>query len=279
MKYLKRILQQYSFSLKYSRVCRDVVLAITTIFILLDNEFPKRDDCCAILDDKGKGEPQGDKGKESCSVELKILPTSLRYEFLGPNSTLPVIVNASLNESETLRLLDVIREHKGAIGYSIDDLKGINPNLCMHRINLEDDNVPTREHARRLNPFVGEVVQKDILKMLDVGIVFLIADLNWVSPIHVVPKKGCMTVVKNDKNELIPTRTVTGIEVDKAKVEVIERLPPPRDVRGIRSFLGHAGLYRRFIKDFSNIAGPLSNLLCNDTKFLFNEECLLAFEK
>ncbi|CAM8978573.1 unnamed protein product [Rhodiola kirilowii] len=70
-----------------------------------------------------------------------------------------------------------------------------------------------------------------------------------------------------------------GIEVDKAKVEVIEKLPPPKDVRGIRSFLGHAGFYRRFIKDFSKIARPLTNLLCNDTKFRFNEECLVAFEK
>ncbi|CAM8999394.1 unnamed protein product [Rhodiola kirilowii] len=70
-----------------------------------------------------------------------------------------------------------------------------------------------------------------------------------------------------------------GIEVDKAKVEVIEKLPPPRDVKGIRSFLGHASFYRRFIKDFSKIARPLTNLLCNDTKFRFNEECLVAFEK
>ncbi|CAM8972455.1 unnamed protein product [Rhodiola kirilowii] len=70
-----------------------------------------------------------------------------------------------------------------------------------------------------------------------------------------------------------------GIEVDKAKVEVMEKLPPPKDVKGIRSFLGHAGFYRRFIKDFSKIAKPLTNLLCNDTKFWFNEECLVSFEK
>ncbi|CAM8881304.1 unnamed protein product [Rhodiola kirilowii] len=69
------------------------------------------------------------------------------------------------------------------------------------------------------------------------------------------------------------------IEVDKAKVEVIEKLPPPRDVKGIRSFLGHAGFYRRFIKDFSKIAKPLTNLFCNDVKFHFDEECATAFEK
>ncbi|CAM8990443.1 unnamed protein product [Rhodiola kirilowii] len=105
---------------------------LPTHVIDLDNELPEHVDCWAILDDGGKGKTQSDKGKESCSVELKALPTSLRYEFLGPNSTLPIIVNASLDENETLRLLDVIREHKGAIGYSIDDLKGISPSLCMH---------------------------------------------------------------------------------------------------------------------------------------------------
>ncbi|CAM9001654.1 unnamed protein product [Rhodiola kirilowii] len=70
-----------------------------------------------------------------------------------------------------------------------------------------------------------------------------------------------------------------GIEVDKVKVEVIEKLRPPKDVKGIRSFLGHAGFYRRFIRDFSKIARPLTNLLCQDVDFKFDEPCLIAFEK
>ena len=65
-----------------------------------------------------------------------------------------------------------------------------------------------------------------------------------------------------------------GIEVDRAKVEVIEKLPPPTSIRGIRSFLGHAGFYRRFIKDFSKVSKALCNLLAKDTEFDFNEECL-----
>ncbi|MCI26715.1 hypothetical protein A2U01_0047912, partial [Trifolium medium] len=67
-------------------------------------------------------------------------------------------------------------------------------------------------------------------------------------------------------------------EVDKAKVEVIEKLPPPVNVKGVRSFLGHAGFYRRFIKDFSKITKPLCKLLQHDTPFEFSEECLKAFE-
>ena len=69
-----------------------------------------------------------------------------------------------------------------------------------------------------------------------------------------------------------------GIEVDKAKIDVIERLPPPVNVKGIRNFLGHAGFYRRFIKDFSQIARPLTNLLAKDAPFEFMNECLPAFE-
>jgi len=67
------------------------------------------------------------------------------------------------------------------------------------------------------------------------------------------------------------------IEVDRAKIDVIEQLPPPTNVKGVRSFLGHAGFYRRFIKDFSHIARPLTNLLANDAPFNFDEECLVAF--
>ena len=67
-----------------------------------------------------------------------------------------------------------------------------------------------------------------------------------------------------------------GIEVDRAKVEVIERLPPPISVKGVRSFLGHAGVYRRFINDFSKIAHPLCKLLEKDCKFCFDESCLKA---
>jgi hypothetical protein len=68
-----------------------------------------------------------------------------------------------------------------------------------------------------------------------------------------------------------------GIEVDKAKIEVIEQLPPPTNVKGIRSFLGHAGFYRRFIENFSQIARPLMHLLAKDPPFIFMEECRQSF--
>jgi hypothetical protein len=69
-----------------------------------------------------------------------------------------------------------------------------------------------------------------------------------------------------------------GIEVDKAKVDLISNLPPPWTVKEIWSFLGHVGFYRRFIKDFSKIAKPLCNLLAKDVPFDFNDKCQTAFE-
>ena len=69
-----------------------------------------------------------------------------------------------------------------------------------------------------------------------------------------------------------------GIEVDRAKIQIIEKLPPPTSIKGVRSFLGHAGFYRQFIRDFSKVSKPLSNLLMQGVPLEFNEPCLHAFE-
>ena len=374
--------------------------------------------------------------EEPPALELKQLPEDLKYAFLGPNKTLPVIVASNLSGEQEEALLKLLRANKEAIGWTMADIKGISPAICQHRINLVDDAKPTRDPQRRLNPVLKEVVRKDILKSLDNGIIFPIADSPWVSPVHVVPKKSGITVVKNDNDELIPTRVQTGwrvcidyrklntatckdhfplpfidqmlerlaghayycfldgysgynqipiapedqekttftcpfgtfayrrmpfglcnapatfqrcmmsifsdmienflevfmddfsihgssfevcldnlrqvlercreknlvlnwekchfmvqkgivlghvisdkgIEVDKAKVNLISNLPPPEKVKEIRAFLGHAGFYRRFIKDFSKIARPLTNLLSKDVPFEFSRECTSAFE-
>ncbi|RVW67437.1 Retrovirus-related Pol polyprotein from transposon 412 [Vitis vinifera] len=70
-----------------------------------------------------------------------------------------------------------------------------------------------------------------------------------------------------------------GIEVDKAKVELIVKLPSPTTVKGVRQFLGHAGFYRRFIKDFSKLARPLCELLVKDAKFVWDDRCQRSFEE
>ncbi|GJZ98247.1 reverse transcriptase domain-containing protein [Tanacetum coccineum] len=80
-------------------------------------------------------------------------------------------------------------------------------------IQLLDDKKPVVQKQRRLNPNMQEVVKKEIVKLLDTGIIYPIADSPWVSPIHCVPKKGGITVVTNKNDELVPTRTVTGWRV------------------------------------------------------------------
>ena len=75
---------------------------------------------------------------------------------------------------------------------------------------MEADAKPVRDPQRRLNPKMKEVVRKEILKLLEAGIIYPVADSQWVSPVHCVPKKGGITVVPNDKDELIPQRIITG---------------------------------------------------------------------
>ncbi|CAA7052816.1 unnamed protein product [Microthlaspi erraticum] len=86
----------------------------------------------------------------------------------------------------------------------------ISPELCTHRIILEDESSSSIEHQRRLNPNLKEVVKKEIMKLLKGWSDYPISDSAWVSPVHVVPKKGGITVIKNEHDELIPTRTITG---------------------------------------------------------------------
>ena len=143
-------------------------------------------------------------------IKLKSFPTGLMYAFLGPNSAYPVIVNCELNNVETAKLLCELRKYRKALGYSLADIHGISPDLCMHRIHLEDESMTFIEHQRRLNPNLKDVVKKETMKLLEAGVIYAISDSNKVSPIHVVPKKGGITVITNEKNELIPTRTVTG---------------------------------------------------------------------
>ncbi|CAN6704642.1 unnamed protein product [Malus baccata var. baccata] len=146
-------------------------------------------------------------------LELKPLPDHLKYAFLGEEETLPIIVSSSLTALEEEKLIRVLKEHKTAIGWTLADIKGISPTTCMHRIFLEEGAKPTREAQRRLNPPMMEVVKKEIIKLLDCGVIYPISDSRWVSPVQVVPKKSGVTVVKNAEDELVPTRIQTGWRV------------------------------------------------------------------
>ena len=140
---------------------------------------------------------------------LNELPEHLKYALLQPEKAKPVIISVGLTELDEQKLLEILRKYKEAIAWSIDDLKGISPSICMHKILLEENAKTSIEHQRRMNPVMKEVVRKEVLKWLNAGFIYAISDSPWVSPVHVVPKKGGFTVIKNEKNELILTRTVT----------------------------------------------------------------------
>ncbi|RDY02067.1 Retrovirus-related Pol polyprotein, partial [Mucuna pruriens] len=322
-------------------------------------------------------------------MELKPLLSHLKYAYLDKEQQLPVILANNLHQEQEDKLLEVLRQHKRAIGWKLSDLPGINPSIYMHRILMEEEVKPIRQQQRRLNLTLLDVVKKEVTKLLAAGIIYPISDSQWVSPVQVVPKKSRMTIAKNQHDELVPTRIqnswrvcidyrrlnqatrkdhfplpfidqatckytshrrisirppspthlvplrihachlacathrahsndcmkvfmddftmyadsfeaclsnlskvlkrcvdtnlmlnfekchfmVTegivlghlvcnrGIEVDKSKIDIITSLPNPTSVREVHSFLGHAGFKRRFIKNFSKLALPLSELL------------------
>jgi hypothetical protein len=144
------------------------------------------------------------------SIELKPLPPGLRYVFLNNNQEAPVIISDKLSHEETHKLITVLERHRSVIGYSLEDLTGISPALCTHRIPIDPNCTPSREPQRRLNNAMREVVKKEVLKLLHAGIIYPVPHSEWVSPVQVVPKKEGMTVIMNENNELIPQRTVTG---------------------------------------------------------------------
>ncbi|XP_050133220.1 uncharacterized protein LOC126609321 [Malus sylvestris] len=128
--------------------------------------------------------------EQAPKLELKLLSSHLKYAHLGVNETLPVIIAADLNDTEEDKLLRVLRKYQDALGWTLADIKGISPALCMHRIFMEAGTKPIVEAQRRLNPIMKEVVRVEVMKLLDAGIIYPISDSKWVSPTQVVPKKA-----------------------------------------------------------------------------------------
>ncbi|GJZ77906.1 reverse transcriptase domain-containing protein [Tanacetum coccineum] len=157
---------------------------------------------------------------EPPKLKFKELPKHLECAFLQENNQLPVVISSALSTVEKTRLLEVLRNHKGAIAWSIVDIKGIGSSFCTHKILMEDEFKPSVQPQRRVNLNIKEVVKKEVIKLIDAGLIYPISDSPWVSPIQVVPKKGGMTVVKNEKDELILQWTVTGwrIYIDYRKL-------------------------------------------------------------
>nr|GEY27542.1 reverse transcriptase domain-containing protein [Tanacetum cinerariifolium] len=226
---------------------------------------------------------------EPPTVKLKDLPPHIEYTFLEGDDKLSVIIAKDLSMEEKTALITVLKSHKRAIAWKISDIKGINTEFCTYKILMEEDFEPAVQHKRKVNPKLHDVIKQEVIKLLEAGLIYPISDSPWVSPVHCVQKKRyedtnlCLNWEKSHfmvKEGIVLGHKISkqGIEVDKAKVDVITKLPHLTTVKGIRSFLGHVGFYRRFIKDFSKIARPMTRLLEKDTPFIFSQECFDAFQ-
>ena len=156
---------------------------------------------------------------------LKDLPKHLKYAFLEAERSKPVIITDDLTEENEQKLIKILTKHKEEMAWLVEDLKGISPSICMHKILFEENAKTSIEHQRRSNPVMKEVFRKEVVKWLNAGFIYTISYGPWVSPIHMVPKKGGFTVIKNEKNELIPTIIVTRwrVCIDYRKLNTITR--------------------------------------------------------
>nr|GEU35375.1 reverse transcriptase domain-containing protein [Tanacetum cinerariifolium] len=196
--------------------------------------------------------------EEPPELELKKLPSHLEYAFLKETDKLPVIIAMNLKDDEKEALLKVLKSHKQwIIGLFL------NPDRSQDQ-EKTTFTCPYGTFAYRHIPLgLCNAPDKMLKRCEDTNLV-----LNW-EKCHFMCKERIVLGHKISKFE---------IEVDRAKVDVIAKLPHPTTVKGVRSFLGHAGFYRRFIQDFSKIARPMTHLLEKETPFMFFKDCIDVFE-
>ncbi|GKA28435.1 reverse transcriptase domain-containing protein [Tanacetum coccineum] len=178
-------------------------------------------------------------------LELKDLLSHLEYAFLEGTDELPVIISKELKDKEKAALLKFLKLHKWPSHGKFSDIKGHVPKVHYGHFSRYDRGNNGGLYGRFLS-LRGFFLEK----------------------CHFMVKEGIVLGHKISKS---------GIEVDKAKVDVIAKLPHPTSVKGVRSFLGHVGFYRRFIQDFSKIARPMTHLLKKETLFIISKECIEAF--
>ncbi|XP_072073996.1 uncharacterized protein [Arachis hypogaea] len=187
---------------------------------------------CAKLEEKNMIEENSEDPSEEVQaasqeqkLELKPLPPHLKYSYLDEAHKFPVIIARELNPQQKEKLLRILRKNKRAIGWSLADLVRISPQVCAHRIFLEEGARPVRQPQRQLNPTILEVVKKEVTRLLEADIIYPISDSEWVSPVQVVPKKSGVTTIKNESGELIATRVQNSwrVCIDYQRLNVATR--------------------------------------------------------
>jgi len=146
-------------------------------------------------------------------LELKALPEHLKYAYLGGRETLLVIIASHLTGKQKESLMSILGKQREAIGWIMNDIKGVSPAIVQHRIHLDVDATPRRDPQRRLNPFMHDAVKTEILKLLDNAIIYPIFDNQWGSLVHAVSKKTGFIVVENEHKEFVQTRLAIKIRI------------------------------------------------------------------
>nr|GEZ45827.1 hypothetical protein [Tanacetum cinerariifolium] len=211
--------------------------------------------------------------EEPPELESKELPSHLEYAFLEESNKLPVIIAQNLKVVEKEALINVLKSHKWAIAWKIFDIKGIDPRVCTHKILMEDDYKLADQSQRRVNSKIHDVIKKEVIKLLDAGMIHPVSDSPWrvcidYRKLNDATRKDHFPLPFLDQmlerlagNEfycfldgfsgegivLGHKISKSGIEVDRAKVDVIAKLP------------------------------PLTRLLEKETPFVFSKECVDDF--
>ncbi|GJU51619.1 reverse transcriptase domain-containing protein [Tanacetum coccineum] len=193
-------------------------------------------------------------------LEMKSLPKHLEYAFLEENSLLPVVISALLEQNEKERFISVLKNHKEAFAWKTSDIPGISPSFCKHKINFEDDVKPVIQRQRRLNPNMKkDMLETSMEVFMDDFSVFedsFDSCLNNLDQMLIRCKQPHL-VLNWEKCHFMVTEGIVlghkvsrkGLEVDKAKIDMIAKLPPPTNVKAVRIvFTDHAAIKYLFSK-------------------------------
>eukprot|EP00253_Pinus_taeda_P020547 PITA_20547 len=241
----------------------------------------------------------------SALVDLCVTdPTSPRVKSVefSPERTLKI--SSSLSPSQEKELCSLLNNHLDAFAWSYREMKGVHPSVCTHHIYIKEDCKLVRQPQRRMNPALKDIVKEELQKLLDARFIYPISDMeiymddftpygsNFQEALTNLGKVLTKCIEMNlslspEKCEFLMTEgtvlshTISqqGLQVDPNNIAIIQKVPPPQKIIDVQSFLGLAGYYRRFIKDFSKLASPLFSLLGKDVEFKWTDDCRGALDE
>nr|GEW69451.1 hypothetical protein [Tanacetum cinerariifolium] len=219
---------------------------------------------------------------EPSEIELKDLPPHLEYTFLEGDDRFPVIIAKDLSVEEKAAFIKVLKSHKQTIAWKLSDIKGIDPKFCTHKILMEDDFKPAVQNQRRVNPKIHDVIKKEVLKLLDAGLIYPISESPWI-------KKRPHSRVLTERLPTVSCLLAYAMHRERSKEKMLKRCEDTNLClnwekshfmvkEGI--VLGHKISKNGIKVDKAkvDIARSMTRLLEKDTPLFFSDECVEAFQ-